>query len=150
MRIIRINQSNIDEPEIDEKLRMSPVPHIPLTEKGGWEEGKKREEIICNAIRKMAEEWGVGPIREPLRIDARGDITMIQGMKGENNYINPKAINPDLVEIAVKYAGYAVGEIGHNRWIKLNHFAWEKMLSGMGLLPRRTIDEEEFLKDIGK
>lgn len=138
MKIYRLSQ---------EKFKKSPVPHIPLQQKGGLDEGRKREETLCNAIRKLAEEWNVGPI-DHLFIDSRGDIMMLQAMINPNSYENPKEIDSDLVSIAVEYAGYGPGI--SDRWIKMNHFIWEKMLGDMGLLPRHAVGEEEFLKEIGK
>jgi hypothetical protein len=140
MKIYRISQ---------DKFRKSPVPPIPLHQKGGYEEGKKREEIICNAIRKLAKEWDVGPIKEPLYIDSYGDIMMLQEMCGPIDYKSSKEIDPDLQDIAREYnKGYGPGL--SSRWIRLNHFAWEKMLGDMGLLPRHEVSEEEFIKDISR
>jgi len=128
-------------------FRKSPVPHTPLTEKGGWEEGERREKILCDAIRKLAEIWNIGWITEPLHIDTVGDISMLQKQRiTPGDYINLEPIDPNLVKIAVDYAGYGPGI--SSRWLKLNHFTWEKMLGDMGLLPRHTVDEEEFLRDI--
>jgi hypothetical protein len=140
MKIFRIAQV---------KFVKNPIPHIPLHQKGGWEEWKKREDIICDAIRKLAKEWSVGPIGGNLHIDSMGDITMIQKMRNVIDYENPKTIDPDLIEIAKEYhGGYGPGI--STRWIRLNHFTWEKMLADMGLLPMHEVSEEEFIKDIRK
>jgi hypothetical protein len=120
MKIYRISQ---------DRFKKSLVPPIPLHEKGGIEEGRRREEIICNAIKKLTQEWNVGPINY-LHIDSRGDITMQQTMVNPSgmDYINSKEIDPDLVEIAREYNRGAFGGNISTRWITLNHFAWEKML----------------------
>lgn len=143
MRIIRISQSS-------PKFQKSVIPPIPLHNKGGYAEGIERERIICNAIKKLAEEWDVGPIEENLYINSVGDITMVQKMNGPIDYVNPKEIDPDLVEIAREYDRGGHGGNISSRWIRLNHFDWEKMLGDMGLLPRYEVSEEEFLREIRK
>ena len=133
-----------------ELFRKSPVPPDPLfTGKGGKVEGDRREKILCDAIRKLAEEWNVGPIKEPLHIDSCGNIQMLQKSSNGFEYDNPQPIDDNLIKIAVKYnLGYGPGI--STRWIELNHFTWEKLLGDMGLLPKTVITKEEFLKDISK
>ena len=133
-----------------EKFKGSKIPHDPLFKgEGGKAEGDRREKILCDAIRKMAKEWNIGPITEPLRIDPIGNIKMLQKQRiTPGDYVNPQPIDQKLVDIAIQYSGYGPGI--SKRWLNLNHFIWEKMLGDMGLLPRTPITKEDFLEDISK
>lgn len=97
MKIIRIAS------KFKSKFEKSLFPAIPLHQKGGWEEGRQREQILIEAIKKLAEEWNIGPIDYIGGIDSRGDIKMVQKMRSVLDYENPNEIDSDLVEIAREY-----------------------------------------------
>lgn len=94
--------------------------------------GDKREADIKKAIQALAKKFKVGPIEDhKLRIDPRGDIMMLQKMKGSVDYVQDEGLPEKLKKIAQKYNKNYAGEVT-GRWIKLNHFTWEKMLRDLG------------------
>jgi len=97
-----------------------------------WERGRRREEAILNGIEQLADQYGVGPLSH-MRIDAVGNITMLQKMINPHTYEMDKGLSDELRELARGYDPDYQGEIS-GRWIKLNHFVWEKFLSDLGLL----------------
>ena len=102
--------------------------------KGGTpvELGNRREADIKKAILAMAKKFKVGPVEDhKLRIDPSGDIMMLQKMKGSTDYVQEEGLSDKLKKAAQKYNKNYNGEVT-GRWIKLNHFTWEKMLRDMG------------------
>ena len=62
---------------------------------------------------------------------------MLQKMKGSMDYVQEEEIPEKVKKMALKYAGgYGSVPTGgvSGRWIKLNHFTWEKMLRKEGFL----------------
>lgn len=92
----------------------------------GFPEGKRREDDIIKAIAALAKKYKVGELAH-MRIDARGDIMMLQAMKNSAEYKQKEELPDNLKKIAQKYNKGYRGEVT-GRWIKLNHFTWEKML----------------------
>lgn len=90
-----------------------------------------REDLILKAIKKLAKKYKVGPLA-PMRIDAMGEITMLQRMKNPIEYVSEEKIDERLTNLAKKYDKYH-GQVS-SRWIKMNHFTWERMLKDIGLL----------------
>lgn len=97
-----------------------------------WEQGRRREQAILAGIRQLAEQHDVGPLA-PMRIDAAGNITMLQNMINSVTYERDEGLSDELRELARGYDPHYRGEVS-GRWIKLNHFVWEKMLSDLGLM----------------
>jgi len=99
-----------------------------------WERGRRREKAILNGIRQFAEQYGVGPLAH-MAIDARGDIMMLQKMKGPVSYVSEDGLSDEPQALARKYDPDYQGEIS-GRWIKLNHFVWERLLTDLGFMSR--------------
>jgi hypothetical protein len=93
---------------------------------------KRREAILAEGIRKLAQKFRVGPIDEHKAryIDSRGDMMLLQKMSGVLDYVNPEELDERLQQLARKYGAREVS----SRWITMFHFDWEKMLGDMGLL----------------
>lgn len=114
-----------------------PPPAEPPDDGGGdgdspLERSRKREQAILAGIRQLAERHDVGPLA-PMRIDAVGNITMLQKMINSVTYERDEGLSDELQELAHGYDPHYRGEVS-GRWIKLNHFVWEKMLSDLGLM----------------
>jgi 2'-5' RNA ligase len=106
--------------------------------------GRKREAALIRGIIKLAKKYRVGPVDEGrLRIDARGNIMMLQQMTHPSGgeYVQDEELPENLKQLALKYnRGYkGPGEIS-GRWITLNHFDWEKLLRDQGLI--ESINEQ--------
>jgi len=97
-----------------------------------WERGRERENAILNGIRELAGRFDVGPLA-PMRIDALGNITMLQKMVNPHTYESDEGLSDELRELFRRYDPNYQGEIS-GRWIKLNHFVWEKALSELGMM----------------
>jgi len=134
---------NIFDQAIDQFSELqdpSKPPEGPPDDDGGggdngdspWERGRRREEAILNGIEQLADQYHIGPLA-PMRIDAAGNITMLQRMINPNTYEMDEGLSDELRELARRYDPDYQGEIS-GRWIKLNHFVWEKLLSDLGLL----------------
>lgn len=97
-----------------------------------WERGRERERAILDGIRELAERFDVGPLA-PMRIDALGNITMLQRMVNDYTYESDEGLSDELRELMRRYDLDYQGEIS-GRWVKLNHFVWERVLSELGLI----------------
>ena len=96
------------------------------------ERSRRREAAILVGIRRLAERHGVGPLA-PMRIDSLGNIIMLQKMVNDYTYERDEGLSDELRAHARRYDPDYQGEIS-GRWIKLNHFVWEKFLSDLGLI----------------
>lgn len=117
--------------------------------KPGLSGAREREARLYKAIEEFAKDNNIGEI-EPIHIDARGEILMVQKLKPADfvniaGYVNPDPINPKILDIARQYG--LIGNRSGSRWMCMGHFAWEKMLGEMGYFARAT--PEELSKDIG-
>lgn len=114
------------------------IPH-----ESGIDGAKKREAILIDAIKQFAQDYNFGHIREPLQIDSRGDIMLVQLMQGID-YLD-KPLDPIVNEIAKPYGIIEQSE----RWLKMNHFSWEKMLGDLGYFIGEKATQEEIEREIG-
>ena len=115
------------------------IPH-----ESGIDGAKKREAILIDAIKQFAQDYNFGHIREPLQIDSRGDIMLVQLMQGID-YLD-KPLDPIVNEIAKPYGPKEPS----GRWLGLNHFAWEKMLGDLGYFIGEKATQEEIEREIGR
>lgn len=97
-----------------------------------WERGRERERAILDGIRELAERFDVGPLA-PMRIDALGNITMLQRMVNDYTYESDEGLSDELRKLMRRYDPDYRGEIS-GRWVRLNHFVWERALSELGML----------------
>lgn len=97
------------------------------------EEGRAREAAIVAGIKKLAKKYKVGEI-DPMHIDSQGNITMIQYRINPNTYKSEKKLDERLQKLARKFESRTVVGGISGRWIKLNHFDWEKLLRSVNLL----------------
>jgi hypothetical protein len=111
---------------------------------------EKREAALVAGIKAFAKKYKLGPIEKAkLRIDARGQITLLQKMSGPASYVQDAEI-PDAVKQRVALAVDGAKKTflkGQNemsgRWITLNHFGWEKLLRAEKLLKESEEDLDE-------
>jgi hypothetical protein len=97
--------------------------------------GVRREGMLIKAIKKFAERYNLGPVDVSLQIDANGELGLVQVMnKFDYVYVQKEGIPEGVQALVRKYnGGYGPGI--STRWIRLNHFTWEKLLADEGLLP---------------
>ena len=128
-------------------LEKSQFSARPLHEKGGYPEAVRREKTLYDAIKKIAEIFNIGPIEEP-GIDSAGNIVMKQKInQSTQEYMNAKTIPKDFFTIVFDYVKPLDCS---DRWIRMNHFVWEKFLGDYGFLPKKIMTEKEFLEDISR
>lgn len=115
---------------------------------------EKREAALVAGIKAFAKKYKLGPIEKTkLRIDARGQMTLLQKMSGTASYVQDAGI-PDAVlqRVALAVDGAKKTFLkGQNemsgRWIKLNHFGWEKVLRKEKLL-KEDLDEGDIFRGV--
>jgi len=134
----RLAQEDVFETE-DDADDITPE-EVELVKKHIWQytpygKALRRENMLIEGIKDLAEKYEVGPVDTTrlLRIDAKGDLMMLQKRNG-NDYVQAQRLLKVLQILAKKYnGGYGPGISG--RWIELNHFVCEKLLTDEGLLP---------------
>jgi len=95
--------------------------------------GRKREAQIVKGITKWAKKNKLGELG-PMSINSRGEIEMIQ--KVATKAVHPADIKdvpefPDAIKkLADKHGARQVA----NRWIYMDHFAWENLLIDVGII----------------
>lgn len=97
-----------------------------------YEESKNREKKLIEAIKLLAKKYNLGEIESIHGIDAAGNITLIQKSYGYSHKYPSPEIPKKLTEKALSFEGSNLGGKISNRWIKMNHFAWEKLLEDEG------------------